>query len=154
MLPARDGGETGAMMPTAVQVEAAVPGRRQAAVRDHDVTIGVEPGSIALRDLLDAVVRAEIEAFRARAEEQTFVRVLTQAAIDDGSAQGTIRSGDRVVPSEVDPDEAVAAALLAQTDGLFQVIVDDEPVDDLDDVVDLRPDTRLLFLRLVPLAGG
>jgi hypothetical protein len=34
------------------------------------------------------------------------------------------------------------------------VLVDDEPVDSLEAVVEVGPDTRLLFLRLVALAGG
>jgi hypothetical protein len=48
----------------------------------------------------------------------------------------------------------VAAALEAHIDGIFRVVVDDEPVDDLDGMVALHPESRLLFLRLVALAGG
>jgi hypothetical protein len=144
-------------MTTAVRVAAAVAGgRRGAGTVEHPVDVDVAPGPVLLRTLVEAVVRAEVAAFRARAEQRTFLRVLTDDAIDDGLVAGVVRSGDDVTAdrAEVDPDAAVATALLAHRDGLYRVIVDDRPVDDLDAVVDVRPDTRLLFLRLVALAGG
>jgi len=141
-------------MATALRVEAAVPGRKRAGTAEHPVEIGLDAGGVLLRDLIDAVVRAEVAAFQRRAEEQTFVRVLTEQALTDGLAAGTVRSGAREAATEVNVDQAVAAALLAFEDGLYDVIIDDEPVDDLDGTVELAPNTRLLFLRLVPLAGG
>jgi hypothetical protein len=141
-------------MATALRVEAAVPGRKAAGTAEHPVEIALDAGTVRLRDLIDAVVRAEVAAFQRRAEEQTFVRVLTEQALTDGLAAGTVRSGARDGAAEVDVEEAVAAALLAFEDGLYEVIVDDEPADELDGTIDLAPNTRLLFLRLVPLAGG
>ena len=141
-------------MATALRVEAAVPGRRKAGTAEHPVDIDLEPGDVTLRVLIEAVVRAEVEAFRRRAEEQTFVRVLTAASLADGIESGSVRLGGSEAASEVDVDDAVATALLAQQDGLYQVLIDEEPVDDLDQVVSFHADTRMLFLRLVPLAGG
>jgi hypothetical protein len=141
-------------MATALRVEAAVPGRKRAGTREHPVEIALDTGPVPLRQLIDAVVRAEVAAFRRRAEEQTFVRVLTEQALAEGVAAGAVRSGDREVAADVDDDEAVAAALVAFQDGIYQVIVDDEPMDDLDATIALGSGTRLLFLRLVPLAGG
>jgi hypothetical protein len=70
------------MMVTAIRVEAAVPGRRRAGTAEHPISVGVPEGSrVMLRDLLDAVVRAEIAAFRARAEENALLRVLTERQI-------------------------------------------------------------------------
>jgi hypothetical protein len=141
-------------MATALRVEAAVPGRRRAGTADHALAIDQPAGPIALRDLIAAVVRAEVAAFRRRAEEQTFVRVLTEASLAADLATGTVRTGARHTPAEVDDEEAVATALLAFEDGLYRVLVDDEPVDRLDATIDLHDGTRLLFLRLVALAGG
>jgi hypothetical protein len=141
-------------LPTALKVEAATPGRKRAGTALHEVDIDLEPGPVTLRALIDAVVRAEVVRFRQRAEEQTFVRVLTDRALAEGLQSGAVLSGGREAAVEVDEDAAVAAALLAQEDGLYQVLVDDEPVDSLDDVVQFGEQTRLLFLRLVPLSGG
>ncbi len=141
-------------MATALRVEAAVPGRRRAGTAEHPVEVGLDVGPHPLRVLIEAVVRVEVEAFRQRAEEQSFVRVLTQEALAEAVETGTVRFGGDERAAEVDADEAVATALLAFADGLYEVFVDDEPVPDLDTDVELGLATKLLFLRLVPLAGG
>jgi hypothetical protein len=95
-----------------------------------------------------------VGAFIERAEAQKLVRVLTEEALDDGLAAGAVRSGGREVAAGVDPEQAVRAAIDAQRDGLFQTIVDEEPIDDLATVIEVRDGTRVMFVRLVALAGG
>jgi hypothetical protein len=142
-------------MATALRVEAAVAGRRRAGTAEHTLDLDLPLDTpVALRTVVDAVVRAEVAAFGRRAEEQRFVRVLTERGLQEGLERGAVRSGGSEAATEVDVDEAVAAALLAHDDGLYKVIIDDEPVDDLDATVRLAPASRLLFLRLVALAGG
>ena len=141
-------------MATAVRVEAAVPGRMRAGTAEHPLDLDVPAGPLSLRALIESVVRAEVAAFRARALERSFVRVLTEKSLAEGIELGAVRSGGSESAAEVGPDEAVAAALLAHEDGIYQVLIDDEPIDDLDETVELRANTRMLFLRLVPLAGG
>ncbi|MDQ1443868.1 MAG: hypothetical protein QOI20_332 [Acidimicrobiaceae bacterium] len=142
-------------MATALRVEAAVAGRKRAGTAEHTLDLDLPVNSpVPLRAIVDSVVRAEVQAFRRRSEEQRFVRVLTERALVEGVARGAVRSGGSETATEVDAEEAVAAALLAHEDGLYKVIVDDEPVDYLDTPVQLRPGSRLMFLRLVALAGG
>ena len=139
---------------TTLRVEAAVVGRKRAGAPDRALAVALSAGPTSLRDLIDAIVRAEVRAFIARAGDERLVRVLTEQALVEGLAEGSVRSGGRDVAADVDPDAAVRAAIEAQQDGLFQTIVDDEPVDRLDDVIQLRDGTRVMFLRLVPLVGG
>ena len=116
---------------------------------------GWEGASITLRDLIDRVVRAEVAAFQERQEKRTVLQSLTRAQIAEGVAKGKIDSGgtpDAV--QEVNADESVKAALLAFTDGLYFVFVNDQQVEKLDDTFIVRPETRVTFLRLVALAGG
>ncbi|WFE24836.1 hypothetical protein O7623_15455 [Solwaraspora sp. WMMD791] len=54
----------------------------------------------------------------------------------------------------VDPDTQVALAETAFRRNGFVVLVGDRQVEDLDDEVDLRRDTEVTFLKLVPLVGG
>lgn len=140
-------------MAIAIRVEAAVVGRRRAGVAEQTLTLELEP-TFALRDLIAAVVASEISSFDRRREERTFVSVLTERALAEGAERGAIRSGGvdgHAAPAVVD---ATAAAQLAFDDGLYQVYVDDEPIDSLDHVVSLHAGSRLMFLRLVALAGG
>jgi hypothetical protein len=56
--------------------------------------------------------------------------------------------------SAVDAAAAVDAALLAFGDGFFKVFVGDIELADGDSPLSVADGTSLLFLRLVPLAGG
>jgi hypothetical protein len=140
-------------MAVAVRVEALVLGRRRAGVDEHELTLEID-SETTLRDLISIVVSAEVEAFEKRREQRTFVRVLTDRAVAEGEASGAIRSGGDEAGVAVDIGTAIGTALLAFDDGLFQVYVDDEPIDALDATVSLRDGSRLVFLRLVALAGG
>lgn len=139
---------------TMVHVEAVVAGRKRAGAADHELAVALSSGPTTLGELIEAIVRAEVDAFVGRADAESVVRVLTEESLVEGLATGAVRSGGRGVAADVDADRAVRTAIEAQRDGLFQAIVDDEPVDDLDSAVELRDGTRVMFLRLVPLAGG
>lgn len=139
---------------TTVHVEATVAGRKRAGASEHSLQVSLPSGPTPLRDLIEAIVRAEVSAFIERAESEKLVRVLTERALEEGLAGGAVRSGGREIAAGVEPDEAVKTAIDAQRDGLFQTIVDEVPVDDLETVVQVRDGTRVMFLRLVPLVGG
>ena len=141
-------------MAQSVRVEAAVLGRRRAGTAEHPLEIEAPPGAITAGELIVAIVRAEVAAYEARAEERTFVRVLTEQTVDDGFATGTIRSGGADPVGPVDVEAACDAALLACDDGLYQCYIDAEQIASLADAVALTESTRVLFLRLVALAGG
>lgn len=128
-------------------------GRKRAGLAEHTVVVdlGTSP---TLADLIGAVVTASVTAFDARREERSFVSVLTESALEDSVSAGAVRSGGTETPPPPPLAEAVATALLAFTDGLFQVFVDEEPVENLESKVSVGEGTRLLFLRLVALAGG
>ena len=140
-------------MTVAVRVEALVLGRRRAGVDEHELRLEID-AETTLGQLISVVVSGEVAAFEQRREQRTFVRVLTDRAIADGEASGAIRSGGDEPGVAVDVDTSISTALLAFDDGLFQVFVDDEPVEALDSTVSLRDGSRLVFLRLVALAGG
>ena len=99
---------------------------------------------------------------RARAEEASLVRVLTKKSLDADLARGAVRTegprddaeaaaGDQ---GQVNLADAVDAALLAFGDGLFKVFVGDRELTDDAAALPVTDGAALLFLRLVPLAGG
>lgn len=139
---------------TMLHVEAAVAGRKRSGAPDHALVVALSAGPTSLRDLIEAIVTAEVGAFLTRAGDERVVQVLTEEALADGLTRGSVRSGGRERADDVDADVAVRTALEAHQDGLFQTIVDDVPLDDLDELVSLRDGTRVMFVRLVPLSGG
>jgi hypothetical protein len=111
-------------------------------------------GAVSLRDLIERVVRHEVEAFKQRQEDRKLVHALTARQIDEGASRGKIDMGGRDLKQQVDAEEAVGTALEAFEDGLYLVVVDGVEQKNLDHQVFLNPDSRIAFVRLVMLAGG
>lgn len=145
-------------MAVAVRVSATVAGYCHGGVREHDLVLELPPGTVMARQLIEAAVTAEVAVYEARAEETSLVGVLTEKSLADGLARGAVRPGGRQEeagePAAVDVAAAVDAALLAFGDGFFKVFVGDSELADDDPAVRVADGTALLFLRLVPLAGG
>ncbi|MBW4551435.1 MAG: hypothetical protein KME35_10040 [Aphanocapsa sp. GSE-SYN-MK-11-07L] len=153
-----------------IRVEARQLGRKKPLLSDWSVALpstgGETPVTVApaitLRELITTVVLAEVEAFHDRQSQYQLTQVLSKAAIATGLNQGKVTMGDGLRPTEgqrefkqaVDPQAAVDTAILGFVDGLYYVFVDDIQQEELDRPVPLRADSRLMFLRLVPLVGG
>lgn len=142
-----------------INLEAKLVGRRQPLVNGWTVALKSDRSKLTLEELLSEIVLAEVEAFHDRQEGQRLPQVLTKEAIAWGLTQGkvTMGGGDGgrdIEPQIVDPQAAIATALQAFTDGLYYVFIDDVQYESLDAIVQLQPQSNLLFLRLVALAGG
>ena len=111
-------------------------------------------GPQTLRSLLTALVRQEVAAYHERQESVGMLRVLTERDLSDGAATGRISVAPQVRSGTVTLEDATQTALQAYGDGLYYVFVDDEQIEGLDQVLTLKSDSTLLFLRLTALAGG
>ena len=140
-------------MTLAVRVRAKVTGQRRRGDGVHELELPLAPGPVSARQLIEAAVTAEVAAYEVRADDVTFLRVLTEQSLAQDLARGAVRLGDVERPGPVDLAEAVATALLAFDDGIFKLFVGEEELDSTSRV-DLADGVELLFLRLVPLAGG
>jgi hypothetical protein len=143
----------------AVRVSATVTGHRRRGVREHDLVLDLPAGKVTARQLIEAAVIAEVDAYQARGQEASLVRVLTRKALLEDLELGAVRLGEAqeskaqdAVP--VDMADAVDTALLAFGDGLFKVFVGDRELTDDAAPVSLADGASLLFLRLVALTGG
>jgi hypothetical protein len=110
--------------------------------------------SLTLRKLLTQIVQAEIHTFRDRQSQRSITKVLGLVEIEAGVAQGKITSGGSDLQQTVNEQQAIDNALQSFQDGFYLVFIDDQQQEDLADLVDLKADSELLFLRLTPLVGG
>ena len=153
-------------MAVAVRVRVTVTGHRRRGEQERDLALALPPGPVTARQIVAAAVTAEAAAYQARAGEASLVRVLTDRALRADLDQGAVRMsegrmsdgrmsdgrmGDRASAEPVDVTAAVETALLAFDDGIFRVFVGDREVEG---PVELPDGAAVLFLRLVPLAGG
>jgi hypothetical protein len=111
-------------------------------------------GRITLRDLITTIVQEEVAAFNRRQKDRGLVQILTKEEIALGVESGKVDSGGRDLEQEANPQTAIAAAIQAFEDGFYFVFLDGDRQDDLDREVYLSADSRLTFVRLVPLIGG
>ena len=142
-----------------VIAEARALGQRRALVPEWSVPVDPAHGGdgdsgLTLRELIERIVRAEVAAFATRQDARKFVRVLSSREIDAGKARGKIDSGGRDLEQQVDVEEAIGAALQAFEDGLYMVVLDGVEQRELDRQVYVTEQSRVVFLRLVFLAGG
>lgn len=112
------------------------------------------PPAPTLRELLAYLVEREVTAFHERQEARRLAVVLSPDDIAAGAARGKIDSGERDLGQRVDPAAAVAAAIQAFADGFYYVFLDEAQAETLDAPLAVAEDSRLLFVRLTPLAGG
>lgn len=149
---------------TTLRVEARIIGKRQPLGAPWQVTLSpdllrtdADTGQgFLLRDLIAALVRAEVQAFRLRQEERHILHVLSPQEINNAAQTGKVSMGgeEELVPVEIDEDEAVQVALQAFEDGIYLVFLDGQHQRHLDSSVQLHPESYLLFIRLVALVGG
>ncbi len=139
-------------------LSARAAGRRRPLVPDWQIPWPPDDASagepLTLRQLITRIVQHEVAAFRQRQEERKLVRILTDKEIAAGLEKGRVDPGGRDLGQVVDADAAVATALQAFEDGLYLVFLDEVEQRELDRQVYVRPDSRLVFVRLVLLAGG
>ena len=145
-------------MTITLTIEAKVLGQKQPLFTDWWVELPPiwERGEdrCRLRDLIASIVVEEVEGFRKRQTERKLARVLSRAEIQEGAVRGKVDPGERDLNQPVDTDEAVSTALQAFEDGLYYVFIDGLQQTDLDREVYLKSKSKLVFIRLVALAGG
>ena len=110
--------------------------------------------SSTLEELLERIVRSEIQAFQARQADRRLTKVLGLVEIEAGVAVGKVSSGGIELDRVVDVRGAVETALQAFKDGFYLVFIDDEQQENLAAKVALTGSSELLFLRITPLVGG
>ena len=107
----------------------------------------------SLRQLIEVMVRLEVEKYNSRGLENMLIPFLTEEEIEDQSSVGKVGFGRLYSDKKADPEKAVQTALLGFEDGLFRVLVNEKEADDLDSPLEIHDGDRLTFVRITFLAG-
>jgi len=114
--------------------------RRGAGSFDSDAEV------TTVREIIRLRVRQEVERFNA--SDQEVFRGLIQP---HETEQVLNKARERRI---LDWERQYASAIGAFQRNGFLMLVDDRQVTELDERVELRPETKVTFLKLVPLIGG
>src|SRR5262245_23130568 len=103
---------------------------------------------LTARELIRSRVYQEVEAYNSQQTE--YFRGLVQPSEAEQTINGYKLRKGRQINGEAQFDKALQAF---QRNG-FLLLVDDRQLDDLDEVIELQPETKISFLKLIPLVGG
>jgi len=129
---------------TALKVIDEVLGQRE----HREFTLRLVSERLTVRELIEARVRTEVNAFNARPAS------VFQGLIQPNDTERTLNGFKLAKPRRLDPDAQCANALKAFQSGRFFLLVDDLQVESLDDDIVIGPGTAVSFVKLVPLVGG
>lgn len=104
---------------------------------------------ISVRELIRSRVYQEVKDYNARAATQVF-RGLVQPAEEER----ILNPARRDHPRQIDWQRQFEIAMEAYERRGFLILVDDKQTGGLEEEITLRTDTRVSFLKLVPLVGG
>jgi hypothetical protein len=125
-------------------------------VRD-ETTSGKTTNEISLEFLTERVTVHELIRSRVYQEVQDFNRERrgTFRGLVQPSGAEQVLNGFRFnQPRQIDWKAQFDEAITAFKSGRVLIIVDDKQADSLDEEIELRPETDVAFLRLMPLVGG
>ena len=118
-----------------------------------DAPCSLPDGVSTLRQLIEAVVRLEVEKYNSRGVENMLVPFLTEAEISDRSDVGKVGFGRLYSEGKAEPEKAVETAVQGFEDGLFRVLVNENEATELDAPLEVHEGDRVVFIRLTFLAG-
>jgi hypothetical protein len=128
-------------------------GKRRLVLEKQAIEIADLGHQPTLKDLIVAVVTQQVAAYNAQTLEKPLVHFLTETQIQDAAATGKVGFGALYNDNKADLEKAIQVALEAHIDGLFAVAVEDKVVAKLDDLLNLKADSVVSFIRLTLLIG-
>jgi hypothetical protein len=115
---------------------------------DRDFTLDLPEERITVRDLIRARVYREVSDYNL--DQPKYFQGLVQPSDAERSLNGFKMRSRR----KIDAQRQFELATRAFYSNGFILLVDDRQVDELDEEIEIRPDTTVTFLKLVPLVGG
>jgi hypothetical protein len=131
-------------MATIVTTLQELPGRSEAA----ELTLEFLTEHITVRELIRSRVYQEVTEYNASRPE--YFRGLVQPT----DAERVLNAYRLRTRRKLDWEEQYQRALKAFAGNGIVILVDQRQVEDLDEQIELRHDTKISFLRLMPLVGG
>ena len=104
--------------------------------------------SVTVREIIRSRVYEEVHLYNARNSD------VFRGLVQPTDAETTLNGFRLRKRRKIDWEAQYELALEGFATNGFLLLVDDRQVDDLDEVVELRQDTAVHFLRLIPLVGG
>jgi hypothetical protein len=107
---------------------------------------------VSAREIIRSRVAAEVEEIKLRKQRSGHSYIIARAASE--RELNVIGADGRGEAASVDVEAEIAKAVAAFSRRRFIMLLDEREIDDLDQMVGVRPDSEVVFLHLMPLKGG
>jgi len=133
------------MSATITLYDETLPGEKTPALR-----LSLLSSRITLRELIRRRIYEEVQQYHAAPPDATFHGLVTPSPAEH------LLNGEKTAPAKrrIDWEAQYERALAAFARNGFFVLVGDHQVEDLDEEIELKVDTEVSFVKLVPLVGG
>lgn len=115
---------------------------------DRDFTLDIPEERITVRDLIRARVYREVHDYNLDQPE------VFQGLVQPSDAERSLNGFKMRRRRRISPERQFELAKRAFYSNGFILLVDDRQVDELEEEIEIQPDTTVTFLKLVPLVGG
>jgi hypothetical protein len=115
---------------------------------ERDFTLDLPEERITVRDLIRSRVNREVLDYNL--DQPEYFQGLVQPSDAERSLNGFKMRKRR----RIDPERQFELARRAFYSNGFILLIDDRQVDELEEEIEIRADTTVTFLKLVPLVGG
>lgn len=113
----------------------------------NEMKLSFDRIEVSIHDIITERVFQEVESYNQKSEKARFS--LVQPSPEE-ALLNTKKRQKKVVNAE----KQVDVALKAFSSNGFFILVDDEQAENLEQVVTIKPDTSISFVKLTPLVGG
>ena len=125
-------------------------GKRKNSIQEIPFHLKKNPNTIA--ELIYETVKLCVANYELRQEKKQVLEALSKAEIEDRAAGGKVSFGMNYGEGRPDLEKAIEDARQAFEDGLVVVFVDEVEKSSLEDIVDIKDETRVTFVRMTMLS--
>jgi len=114
----------------------------------NEIKLSFDKVEVTVKDIISERVFQEVEAYNKRAKG--YQNALVQPKEEEVQLNAPKNKERRMVNAEKQVEVALSAC---ENNGFF-MLVDDQQAENLDDLVIIKPETLVSFIKLTPLVGG
>lgn len=129
-------------------------GKKHPIIDKATLSIELLETKTTFRSLLTAIVQQQVRAYNLQKITPIVLNILSTKQLNQASQEGKISFGDTENTTIAQEEAAIKTALEAFEDGLFAVFLNDDPIESLEQIVELNQDSVFTFIRLTFLAGS
>ena len=112
------------------------------------------PDSVSsVKELLESLVKIEVERYNQKNEDDILIKYLTQAQIEEQASTGKVSYGRVYSDKRANPEKAAENALQCYQDGLVRIFQNERELEHLEEKVHFEPGDEITLIRLTFLAG-